>query len=214
MVNGKSVPACTLMIHEHPQASFDYKVSMDNEKGAATVTLTNKTPNPGSFKFTWTFDDGTTSNEVNAVKVFDMRQFPRGRNTVITLTAVNGKFEKCRAVFTPTPPVALPPITTTPVLTHLPPETTTPVVTKVPPVVTTPPTGTTVPPVITVRDTPAVTPSVTPTPTVDPSAIKTSTTVTQAATPKTDPAVTPVTPKIASKIIKKDPGTTDPGTVK
>ncbi|WP_431200190.1 hypothetical protein ACRQ5D_19000 [Mucilaginibacter sp. P25] len=210
MVNGKPVPACMLIIHEHPQASFDYKVTMDNEKGAATVTLTNKTPNPGSFKFTWTFDDGTTSNEVNTVKVFDMRQFPRGRNTVITLTAVNGKFEKCRAVFTPTPPVALPPITTTPVLTHLPPETTTPVVTKVPPVVTTPPTGTTVPPVITVRDTPAVTP----TPTVDPSVIKTSTTVTPAATPKTDPAVTPVAPKIASKIIKKDPGTTDPGTVK
>jgi|GEM_PF-1447795 len=219
MVNDKPVPACTLMIHEHPQASFDYKVTMDNEKGAATVTLTNKTPNPGSFKFTWTFDDGTTSNEVNTVKVFDMRQFPRGRNTVITLTAVNGKFEKCRAVFTPTPPVALPPITTTPVLTHLPPETTTPVVTTPPIVVTTPP-------VVTVRDTPSVTPTPTVTPKVDTSTIKTNPAVTPPATPKVDPTITPkvdtstikanpaVTRKADSTTIKKDTGTTDPGTVK
>jgi hypothetical protein len=212
MVNGKPVADCSIIIHEHPQALFDYKVVMDNEKGAATVTLTNKTPNPGSFKFTWTFDDGTTSNEVNTVKVFDMRQFPRGRNTVITLMAVNGKFEKCRAVYTPTPPVALPPITTTPVLTRLPPETTTPVITKVPPVVTT------TPPVVTVKEAPTVTPSVTPAPAVTPKAdtttIKQTPAVTPAAIPKVDPAATPVTPKIAPKVIKKDPGTTDPGTVK
>lgn len=212
MINGKSVPGCTLMIHEHPQASFDYKVTMDNEKGAATVTLTNKTPNPGSFKFTWTFDDNTTSNDVNTVKVFDMRQFPRGRNTVITLIAVNGKFDKCRAVFTPTPPVALPPITTTPIITHLPPETTTPpIVTTIPPVVTTPPIVTTIPPVVTTPPVTTTVPPVVKTPsagTTVPPVVTTPpivTTVPPVVTIKETPAVTPsVTPTpTAAPVIPK-----------
>ncbi|WP_413667095.1 hypothetical protein ACEN9X_21530 [Mucilaginibacter sp. Mucisp86] len=224
IVNGKPVPACTLMIHEHPQASFDYKVDGDPAKGTATVTLTNKTPNPGSFKFTWTFDDGTTSNDVNTVKVFNMGQFPRGRNTVITLTAVNAKFDKCRAVFTPTPPVALPSTITTPIFTNLPPLGTT-TTTTTPPilVVKDAPSAAAVTPKVdpaVIKETPAVTPSVTPK--VDPAVIKETPSVTPAATPKVDPATTKqdpvvkptITPKIDPKIIKKDPGTTDPGTVK
>jgi hypothetical protein len=198
MVNGKPVADCAIMIHEHPQALFDYKVVMDSEKGAATVTLTNKTPNPDSFKFTWSFDDTTTSNDVNTVKVFDMRQFPRGRNTIITLIAVNSKFDKCRAVFTPTPPVALPPTVTTPILTHLPPIDTTPPVLVVRdpviPTTETPKVETTV-----VKKDPAATATVTPK--VDPA-------TTAAVTTKVDPAATTVTPKIDPTVIKKDAGTT------
>ncbi|SEN77091.1 hypothetical protein SAMN05192574_10489 [Mucilaginibacter gossypiicola] len=221
MVNGKPVPACTLMIHEHPQASFDYKVDADPAKGTATVTLTNKTPNPGSFKFTWTFDDGTTSNDVNTVKVFNMGQFPRGRNTVITLTAVNGKFDKCRAVFTPTPPVALPATVTIPILTNLPPAGTTATTATTPPqilvVKDTPPAATTVTPKIdpaVIKETPAVTPTVTPK--VDPAVIKETPAVTPAATPKVDPSVvkkettiTPAaTPKVDPATTKQDPAAT------
>ncbi|QEM11201.1 hypothetical protein [Mucilaginibacter rubeus] len=221
MVNGKPVPGCTLTIHEHPQASFGYKVTMDNEKAAATVTLTNNTPNPGSFKFTWTFDDGTTSNDVNTVKVFDMRQFPRGRSTIITLMAVNGKFEKCRAVFTPTPPVALPPISSTPILTNLPPIIVNPpVVTTVPPVLTSPttatvpPVTTTVPPVV-VKETPSVTPSVTPTPTVTPKTDTTTVKTTPAVTPAATPAPA-VTPKVdtATTTVKTSPVVTPAATPK
>lgn len=225
MVNGKPVANCSLLIHEHPQALFDYKVVMDNEKAAATVTLTNKTPNPSSFKFTWTFDDGTISNELNPVKVFPMGQFPRGRNTVISLLAVNTKLENCRSVFTPTPPVALPPITTIPILTHLPPETTTPILTNIPPivtttppvvtkppVVTTPPIVTTVPPVV-IKETPAATPSVTPTPAAAPVTPKVDTTTIK-ADPAATPAATPpaATPKADTTTIKANPTVTPAAT--
>jgi hypothetical protein len=221
MINNKPVAGCTLMIHEHPQASFDYKVDIDKEKGIATVTLTNKTPNPGSFKFTWTFDDGTTSNEVNPVKTFNMGQFPRGRNTVITLTAVNGKFDKCRAVFTPTPPVALPATVTIPIITNFPPAGTTTTTATIPPQILVvkdpPPTATTVTPKVdpaVIKETPAVTPAATPK--IDPAVIKETPAVTPAVTPKVDPAViketpavTPAaTPKIDPAVIKKDPAAT------
>jgi hypothetical protein len=227
MINNKPVAGCTLMIHEHPQASFDYKVDIDKEKGIATVTLINKTPNPGSFKFTWTFDDGTISNEVNPVKTFNMGQFPRGRNTVITLTAVNGKFEKCRAVYTPTPPVTLPATTTIPILTNFPPAGTTTTVTTTPPqilvVKDAPSAATTVTPKVdpaVIKETPSVTPTPTVTPKVDPATVKATPAATP--TPKIDPAVikkdpgttATETPKIDPRIIKKDPGTTDPGTIK
>ncbi|AYL94530.1 hypothetical protein [Mucilaginibacter celer] len=107
MVNDKPAPDCAILIHEHPVAAFEYKVVTDAAKGVATVTLTNKTANAANFKFIWQFDDGTTSTEVNMVKTFPMANYPRGRNTTIILTAINGKFDKCRSTFNPGP-IALP----------------------------------------------------------------------------------------------------------
>lgn len=118
MVNGKPAEECSITIHEHPVAAFDYKVALDSAKGVATVTLTNKTANLKSFKFIWQFDDGTTSSEVNMVKQFPMANYPRGRNTTITLTAVNGSYDKCRSGFSAI--VALPPTVSQTVVTRLP----------------------------------------------------------------------------------------------
>jgi hypothetical protein len=118
MVNGKPAPDCSIIIHEHPVAAFSSSVVLDSAKGVATVTLTNKTANLKGFKFIWTFDDGTTSSEVNMVKQFPMANYPRGRNTTITLTAVNGNYDKCRSAFSAI--VALPPTASQTVVTRLP----------------------------------------------------------------------------------------------
>jgi hypothetical protein len=109
MVNGRPAENCSIIIHEHPSAMFEYKVgNADPSTGLLTVSLINKTPNAERFKFIWTFDDGTTSSEVSLEKQFPMANYPRGRNATIILAAFNPKFDKCRSVYNPGL-IALPP---------------------------------------------------------------------------------------------------------